>query len=97
MSIHELKGVINDMENRLLKYKPDSPTPKDIAMMERQKKLIIQLSNIYKEFEGLTFYDTAVELQRAVDNMEEVDGVIVKIYFKDNADPSRFGYVDLRP
>ena len=97
MSIHELKGVISDLENRLLKFKPEPITPKDQAIIDRQRKLIIQLSNIYREFEGFSLYDTAIELQKAVDNMNDVDGVIVKIYFKENAKSERFGYVNLYP
>ena len=95
-SIHGLSAIINDLENRLSKYKKDSPSDKEIAITNRQVKLIGQLTEIYKAHENMTLYDMFVEIQKEYDKLRvkdpDIDGLYIKLPLKDNA--KRYGLIE---
>jgi len=94
--IHLLPSIISDLENRLMKYTKDNPTEKELSLINKQKKLITQLSDIYKDYEDFTMYDTFRQVQDEINklNVDELDGLFIKVYLKENADLGRFAFID---
>ena len=97
-SVHELSGIIEQLELRVSKFKVDNPTPKQLSSIENQVKLIQQLQDIYNEYQHLTLYDLMIDVQAEHDRMialdEELEGLIINIPFKHDADIRKYGLID---
>ena len=100
-SVHSLKGVIEELEQKLMKYRRglgEHPAQKDTNYALRQEKLVNQLADIYATLEHLTLFDLFIQIQCEYDGMlnvdKEVDGLIIVIPLKEGA--KRFGRIEFK-
>lgn len=99
-NIHLLPAIISDLENRLHKFEKEHPTDKEQALINRQKRLINQLSDIYQDFESFTRYEMFRQMEDIINDLQlksELDGVVIRLPFKIDADPSRFASIHFIP
>lgn len=100
-SIHIIPGIVEDLEARLKDYTKDNPSDKEKAIIKRQQTLISQLNAVYSDFTHFRLYDDALQIQCEMDKLlkldPELEGFIIKLYLKDNADSRKFGYINLIP
>ena len=98
-SIHSLGGIVESLEKRLAKFKVDNPTEKQLQSIEAQLQLINSLRAIYDTHSHMTLYDTFIIIQQEADKLiakdDSLQGLIVSIPFKENADTRKYGYINL--
>lgn len=98
MSIHSLGGIIENLEKRLSKYKVDEANEKQKISMLAQAQLINQLKEVYEEYNYITMWETFLQIQQEANAITskdaEIEGLIIRIKFKANANIMKFGFID---
>ena len=97
-SIHELQTIIDQLELRLSNFKVDKPTDKQKASLEAQGRLIKQLQDIFDQYEKFSMWDIFVEIQNEVDAItdkdSEIEGVVIRIPFKEKSKSQKYGFIN---
>lgn len=97
-SIHGLQAVIEQLELRLAEFQTANPTAKQKYAIDRQVEIIQQLQGVYSQYEKFILWDVFIEIQREADAITakdaEINGLVVRIKFKDNCDIRKFGFID---
>jgi hypothetical protein len=97
-SIHELSAIISQLELRVNNFKVANPTDKQKASIESQVRLIAQLQDIYDEYAKFSMWDMFTEIQKEVDVItdkdSEIEGVIIRIPFKEKSKSQKYRFIN---